>query len=304
MTGRKRFATIMMSFIPLIAAEAIQFLMIIPVAGILLLTTFRNQTGATYEELVTTLTDALTSVDISSAVSLLYATATIAIFGFWFLKRFRTDSLYPPKQAFHPVLLVGLVFAALGWQVLANYIVELTATISPHSLEVYERIMESAGFDDMNFALILYAVFLGPICEELLFRGVTMNLAKRAMPFWLANLFQALLFGIFHMNVIQGVYAFVLGIFMGYICEKGGNILISICFHITHARPLLLTGSCPVQTKVPRISSSGLLQAFSLPERVRCCLQLVLEKEMKRLIFSEYPPIFNVHGRSKATIIR
>lgn len=234
MTGRKRFATIMMCFIPLIAAEVIQFLMIIPVAGILSLNTFRNHTEATYEELVTALTDALTSVGASSAVSLLYATATIAIFGFWFLKQFRTDSLYPPKQAFHPVLLIGLVFAAPGWQVLANYIVELTSTISPHSLEVYEKIMESAGFDDMTFALILYAVLLGPICEELLFRGVTMSLAKKAMPFWLANLFQALLFGIFHMNVIQGVYAFVLGIFMGYICEKGGNILISICFHILY----------------------------------------------------------------------
>lgn len=31
---------------------------------------------------------------------------------------------------------------------------------------------------------------------------------------------QAVLFGIFHMNWIQGIYAFVLGLVLGWICEK------------------------------------------------------------------------------------
>ena len=52
------------------------------------------------------------------------------------------------------------------------------------------------------------------------------------MPFWVANLLQALLFGVFHMNMIQGVYAFVVGIVLGFICEKSHSIYPSMLFHI------------------------------------------------------------------------
>ena len=73
---------------------------------------------------------------------------------------------------------------------------------------------------------------LAPIGEELLFRGVTMHQAKRVFPFWAANIMQALLFGLFHMNMIQGIYAFFLGMVLGYICEKGCSIYQSILFHM------------------------------------------------------------------------
>lgn len=81
--------------------------------------------------------------------------------------------------------------------------------------------METAGLDsDIGLFMFIYAVILGPVCEELVFRGVTMRLVRRALPFWAANLMQAVLFGIFHMNWIQGIYAFVLGLVLGWICEK------------------------------------------------------------------------------------
>ena len=93
--------------------------------------------------------------------------------------------------------------------------------------------METAGLDsDIGLFMFIYAVILGPVCEELVFRGVTMRLVRRALPFWAANLMQAVLFGIFHMNWIQGIYAFVLGLVLGWICEKGGSIYFSMFFHI------------------------------------------------------------------------
>ena len=52
------------------------------------------------------------------------------------------------------------------------------------------------------------------------------------MPFFAANIFQAVLFGAFHGNVIQGAYAFVVGLFCGYVCYKGGSIYLSILFHM------------------------------------------------------------------------
>ena len=34
------------------------------------------------------------------------------------------------------------------------------------------------------------------------------------------------------MNWIQGIYAFALGLVLGYVCEKGGSIYYSILLHI------------------------------------------------------------------------
>ena len=43
---------------------------------------------------------------------------------------------------------------------------------------------------------------------------------------------QAALFGLFHLNWIQGIYAFALGIVLGYVCERGGSIYYSIGLHL------------------------------------------------------------------------
>ena len=34
------------------------------------------------------------------------------------------------------------------------------------------------------------------------------------------------------MNVIQGIYAFFIGLFLGYICGRGGSVWLSIFLHI------------------------------------------------------------------------
>jgi membrane protease YdiL (CAAX protease family) len=46
-----------------------------------------------------------------------------------------------------------------------------------------------------------------------------------------ANILQAVLFGIYHMNLIQGVYAFVLGIILGFTAEYFHSIWAAILLH-------------------------------------------------------------------------
>ena len=94
----------------------------------------------------------------------------------------------------------------------------------------YAKIVGSVG-ENITILMLIYSVFMAPISEELIFRGVTYRIARRAFPFWVANIIQAVLFGIFHMNPLQGCYTFVIGLFMGYICEKGGTLYHAIFFH-------------------------------------------------------------------------
>ena len=87
---------------------------------------------------------------------------------------------------------------------------------------------------EISIFMLIYSVCLAPFSEELIFRGVTMRIARRAFPFWFANILQAFLFGVFHMNMLQGCYAFALGLILGYICEKGGSIYYAIFFHLLY----------------------------------------------------------------------
>lgn len=234
MDATKRFGNIMMGFIPIISGIGLQFLLSVPAVGIVLLYAMTSSNGRAADNPMEYYIDLVSDSQFSTSVCVLYALTVIAIFGFWYYKVFAKESDQPVKKAFHPLMIPALILAAVAWQYLAQYIAVLTAALSPRSLDYYETLMETAGFDDMSLLLILYAVILGPICEELLFRGVTLGFAKRAMPFWLANTFQAVLFGAFHMNVIQGVYAFFLGLVMGLICKKCGNIIFSMAFHILY----------------------------------------------------------------------
>ena len=95
--------------------------------------------------------------------------------------------------------------------------------------------MEAAGLDEeISVLMLLYAMILGPIVEEFIFRGLTYSAARKVMHYYLAIVVKAILFGAFHMNPIQSCYAFVLGLGMGYIMYLYDNILLTIAIHIAY----------------------------------------------------------------------
>jgi membrane protease YdiL (CAAX protease family) len=82
---------------------------------------------------------------------------------------------------------------------------------------------------------ILAVVLLAPIAEELLCRGVILHYAMKATPkFWLANIIQALLFGIIHMNIIQGTYAFFLGLVLGWLRYRYKSLVAPTIMHLVN----------------------------------------------------------------------
>lgn len=227
----KRFGQIMFCFLPPLLAFGIQQLISVPAVGFATLKAVLDSTSQW--ELMHRLQSYMLSSTFLELTNIFYGLSALAVFAFWFHKKFRASKQATFTGNFHPLILLGILLCAIGLQYLSNYIVTFTAMINEKWLDYYVSLLEMAGLDDsVSVVMMIYSVLVAPICEELIFRGVTMQYAKKAMPFWVANLFQALLFGIYHMNVIQGVYAFVIGIVLGYICEKGGSIYLSILFHM------------------------------------------------------------------------
>lgn len=83
----------------------------------------------------------------------------------------------------------------------------------------------SAGHD--TIAMILYASLIGPVIEEIVFRGFIMRaLGKYGKTF--AILASAIFFAAYHANIPQAIFAFFCGLVLGYIAVEYGIIWSSI----------------------------------------------------------------------------
>ena len=97
-------------------------------------------------------------------------------------------------------------------------------------LEPVDMVTET--FDMLPLSVVLLgACILGPVCEELLFRGLLAGRLARygQKP---AALVSALLFGLYHANLSQFFYAFALGLLLAYVYFYTGSLKAPILLHM------------------------------------------------------------------------
>ena len=90
--------------------------------------------------------------------------------------------------------------------------------------------IEAASSGDDSLMMVIYAAFVGPFVEELLIRGGVVYRLKNYGKIF-SILISAMAFGLFHMNLIQGVFAFFVGILFAYIALEY-SFLWAVFFHI------------------------------------------------------------------------
>lgn len=230
----KKIGYFLLSFLPLIVAFAIQFAAIFALMGVGAGFSLINQ-DSTVTSFNQILYRMMSDPEFNACAMLIYSLIVICIYGLWYYHRLGGCFLPKLKTTFHPLQFVGLIVLVPGMQFATSYLITILSMFFPSWLEQYEQIIETAGLSQqLTPFLLLYAVLIGPIAEELIFRGLTLRSVRRVFPFWLANIFQAALFGIYHLNWLQGCYAAVLGLVLGYVCEKGGSIYLSMFFHILY----------------------------------------------------------------------
>lgn len=124
---------------------------------------------------------------------------------------------------------VMLIFAAIGAVVGLNLLFDLTGIIDQSA--TYQAVAESQYSANLLIGLVCYGL-ITPIAEELLFRGIIYTYMRRLMNLKLAIAASALVFGIYHANVVQGVYALLMGCLLAYGYEYFGSYKIPVLVHI------------------------------------------------------------------------
>lgn len=150
------------------------------------------------------------------------------VFGLWYF--FGRSKNTEPKFRFRPKILLVTFVLALSLSVMSNTTALIQQRFFPEVIEKYEDMVEISGMGT-NFLMLISASCLAPISEELLCRGITLMYFRKSVPFWLANTIQALIFGIMHMNWVQGTYAFLIGLILGYAVKKYNSIIPSMMIH-------------------------------------------------------------------------
>lgn len=107
-------------------------------------------------------------------------------------------------------------------------------SLMPEALtDSYAELSEAMFSADM-WIQVASMVFGAGILEELLFRGITYRRLKSLLPRKeYAAVISAVLFGIFHGNFVQFVYAFLLGLVLVYVYEKYKSLAAPMLLHMT-----------------------------------------------------------------------
>lgn len=165
-------------------------------------------------------------------VLILCQLAAVLVFGLWYYlvwgKKKRPENAEKPGA----VKLLLIVLMGTAFQFAISGLLSLVEMFIPGALEEYNELMEMAGITEFSALTLISTVLLAPLSEELACRGVVYRLAGKISPkFWVANVVQALAFGILHGNLVQGAYAFVLGLVLGLVYRQFQNIWICMLFH-------------------------------------------------------------------------
>lgn len=94
--------------------------------------------------------------------------------------------------------------------------------------------LKTSLFDNnSNVAVTLLSTgILGPIIEELMFRGIIYNELKSKYSNMKSILITTIFFAIIHINIIQILYALIIGFILVFVYEKYNNIKAPIILHM------------------------------------------------------------------------
>lgn len=223
----RRFGYLCLTFAPLILYAVIS---IMTAFGVTIVVTVRGVLEGTDNLYTYAIEESLNNSMLTGAI---YAVIGIICLGLWYYFGCRRKQLKPPKGVVTPVNLLILAVFAVCMQYVTTYLMMGVDMVLPQVMDKYEQLVELAGLGEVTVMGIVYGVILGPIAEELVFRGVTLFYAQKfTKRFWLANVLQAAAFGVMHMNLVQGLYAFVLGLAMGFIYHSFRSLYATVWLHI------------------------------------------------------------------------
>lgn len=160
---------------------------------------------------------------------LIGAVLAIVLFSIWFMEDQKKRGNKPVLRRISLKIACYVIAFGIGACIFVNNLIELS-----------QLSLMFSGVNKVNTAL--YVPSLGmqilaigvviPIAEELVFRGIIYSRVRDIYDFKPAAIVSAFIFAVSHGNVVQGLYAFVIGMSLVWVYECYDTILAPVLLHV------------------------------------------------------------------------
>lgn len=134
-------------------------------------------------------------------------------------KKYKELNIFNKKDIFIPIILgicISLIHNIIWYSL--NYLFNFTNIFEISKVSLIIQIISSG--------------ILGPILEELMYRGIVYNKLKEFNNENLSTIITSILFALSHNNIINGIYAFFVSFILIYLYKKYKTLKAPILMHI------------------------------------------------------------------------
>lgn len=205
-------------------------------------------------------------ITISSAVGMLLAVAVMVL---WYVLRvYRKDIKADTYESVAPKLkniksILFIICASLGGFSLAILTNRLALWLMPTIGQAFGQSMDTVmgGVPVLGF---LMTVVMAPIGEEVCLRGIFLKRASKSFGLVGCIILSGILFGLYHMNPIQGLYAMPIGAIYGYVGYKYKSVIPCIICHMINNLVAMFSSALGFDTWVVPIVCTVVFAALSV----------------------------------------
>lgn len=180
---------------------------------------------------------------------------------------------------------VIMVLLGLATQIVASSVLTFILSFFPSIASSYAE--DTSFVEHITTAVFLVVVVVSPIFEEIIFRALVLGGLKKIIPFVFANMIQAALFGVWHGNIVQAVYAFILGLFIGTVMLLCGSFVYCIVLHMS----INLSGLYIDKVMNEKTSAAVYVVVFLAAALIMCLLVRIIiniyKKEQEKVTCNE-----------------
>lgn len=181
--------------------------------------------------------DEITNQMLGATNYILLASSIITVLVFLLIYKIRKKSFKEELQIVKTTkinLVIGIALGISAWLFNAGALsLVQEAGIFQEHFSKMESILAPLSEGNIFIALLTVGI-VAPFTEEFMFRGVIFKTLNKNISILWTIIIQALFFGIFHGNLIQGTYATMLGLIFGYITYKTKSLWPAIIMHMVN----------------------------------------------------------------------
>ncbi len=172
---------------------------------------------------------ALALPDCSAIIMQGIALLVCLAFFIWYAVRERILVRAVKKSAYRYPASFCYVSAVALCSIACNYLIVFTGLTE---ISAGYKHVSDIFYNNRLLIEIITLCVIGPMVEELVYRGFVYQRLRYKGGRSMAVLLSALLFGALHFNLVQGVYAFTLGLLLAYIGEQTGSLVTAAAAHM------------------------------------------------------------------------